>query len=78
MRRALGCWLRKEFSRFSMNDMMRNWATYISITIYRNMIVVSCWIPPVIGKVKINFNRASFRNPGLVVMGVSYKTIEGI
>lgn len=57
--------VKNEFSVFSMDDMMRDWATCISVPVYGKKEDHGVWTPREAGKVKINFDGASFGNPGM-------------
>lgn len=67
----VGSWLlvNEEFVDFSLNDFLKNWS--LCITSYSCHVSSSypSWVPPLRGKVKINFDGASFSNPRLVVNG---------
>lgn len=55
--------VKNEFKSCSLNDMVRDWVACISAPIfYRNP--VQRWIPPNIGKYKVNFDGASCGNLG--------------
>lgn len=54
----------KEFHDCSQNDFMRDWVACISMTYNPNDRQSKVWVPPLVGMLKLNFNGASFGNPG--------------
>lgn len=46
----------KEYSDFSLNDMMRDWCVCIWMFAPSNVLVLSNWVPPPDGVFKLNFD----------------------
>lgn len=61
----VGSWLlvKKEFEDCSPNEFMRDWSLCISLPTKLSPLIGD-WVPPPRGKVKVNFDEASFGNPG--------------
>lgn len=70
--------LKKEFSAFSLDDMLRKWTSCISIPIHKELGETGEWIPPAAGKVKINFDEVSFGNPGLAGYRCVMRDSQGV
>lgn len=64
----VGLWLmvKKDFKELSLNEFVRDWVTCISISSASKRVKVLELSPSEVGKVKINFDGASFGNLGLV------------
>lgn len=58
-----------DFKHYSLNDMMRNWVTCILVPLHWKHVLVLEWVPPLDGKVKVNFDGALLGNLGLAGYG---------
>lgn len=61
----------------SMNDMIRNWVTCISISLHKKHALALEWVPPIGGMAQIDFDGASFGNPGLAGYGCVMHDSQG-
>lgn len=63
----------KEFIGISMNDLLRDWPTWVSIRPLNHKIAGLLWRPSPWGILKINFDSSSFGIPGPVGFGIVFR-----
>lgn len=76
--------VKKEFKDVSMTNIVRDWVTCVLISSSMKQTPVVDWVPPCVGKLKANFDGASFGNSGPVGYGclvrdhlISIISVEG-
>lgn len=76
----VGSWLlvKKEFENFSLNDFLKDWGTCILPSLRLATIYHNAWVPTNFGKLKINFDGASFGNPRPIAYGCVFRDLQGI
>lgn len=67
----MGSWklVKKKFENFSLNDFLKDWNVCISPSLRPTPYRPNAWVPPLVGKVKVNFYGTPFGNPGLTAYG---------
>lgn len=69
--------MKKEFSKCSLNDMVRDWVSCISMSNGGILHSSLEWSPSECGFYKVNFDGASFGNPGSATFGCVMRDSHG-